>query len=403
MKKEICENQVLRSQMLFFDPPEKRAVFKGPLPTGTNERRRSMLSGEMPPMEIVDADPNVQVFENGDVRFRFFAPEANNVQVAGLGGGFSRDRRTMTKDEEGWWSVTISGILPGFHYHEYFVDDNRLVNPDTLCGYGCFYAINYFDLPSDEDAFWMLKDVPHGDVRMEYYKSSVNGRTKCVWVYAPPGYDAGTDRYPVLYIQHGVGENEMGWIWQGKLNLIADNLIAEGKCEKLIIVMNAGYAFKEGEDPTFFPGDFDSELANDCIPFIDAKYRTRTDKHRRAIAGLSLGSAQAFLSAMKHPDVFGSVGVFSGGFPIKRNDYDYTGYFADADKVNSDFDLIFVSGGENEGFLDRTLPILDDLRAKGVRITDYHRPGFHVWDVWRFSAYEYLQKLFEKEDARNVE
>jgi len=394
MKKEILENQILRSQMLFFDPPEKRVVFKGPFPTGQGGRRRPMFSGEMPPMEVVDVDPNVKVLENGDVVFRFYAPEAKKVEVAGLGGGFPRDRRPMTKGEDGWWSVTVSGILPGFHYHEYFVDDNRLVNPDTLCGYGCFYAINFFDLPSDEDEFWMLKDVPHGDVRMEYYKSSVNGRTKCAWVYTPPGYDAAADRYPVLYIQHGVGENETGWIWQGKINLIADNLIAEGKCEKLIIVMNSGYAFKEGEDPVFFPGDFDSELVNDCIPYIDAKYRTIADKHHRAIAGLSLGSSQAFLSAMKHPDLFGSVGVFSGGFPIKGISYDFTDYFADADKVNSDFDLIFVSGGDNEGFVDRTLPVLNELRARGIKIADYHRPGFHVWDVWRFSAYEYLQKLF---------
>ena len=120
---------------------------------------------------------------SGDIRFRFYAPEAKTVEVAGLGGGFSRDRRPMTKGPDGWWTATVSGIQPGFHYHEYFVDGNRLVNPDGLCGYGCFYAINYFDLPSDEDDFWMLKDVPHGDVRMEYYKSSVNGRIKCAWVY----------------------------------------------------------------------------------------------------------------------------------------------------------------------------------------------------------------------------
>lgn len=396
MKKEICENQALRSQMLLFNPPERRIEFKGPFPAMTDDaENHSPFSGEMPPMELVDAEPGVKVLENGDVKFRFFAPNAKKVEVTGWGGGFTKERRPMVKDAEGWWSVTVSGILPGFHYHEYYVDGNRLVNPDANCGYGGFFEVNYFDLPTDEDEFWMLKDVPHGDVRMEYYKSSVNNRTKCAWVYTPAGYDESKDNYPVLYIQHGVGENEMGWIWQGRLNLIADNLIAEGKCEKLIIVMNSGYAFKKDEDPVFFPGDFDSELVNDCIPYIDQKYRTLKDKHHRAMAGLSLGSVQAFAIAMKHRDLFGSVGVFSGGFPVKRPEYDYTDYLNDAEKVNSDFDLIFVSGGEDEGFLDLALPEIEKYRKKGVKITDFHRPGFHVWDVWRYSAYEFLQKLFK--------
>ncbi len=401
MNKELLKNQALRAQMLFFDPPEKWGTFKRPPkpPEQTEGKKRSPFFGEKPVIEIEPIEPGVKVLENGDVRFRFFAPEAKTVEVAGIGGGFTKERRAMAKGADGWWTAVVSGILPGFHYHEYFVDGNRMVSPDAQCGYGCFYGINFFDLPSDEDEFWMLKDVPHGDVRMEYYKSSVNGRTKCAWVYAPPGYDAETEQYPVLYIQHGVGENETGWVWQGRLNLIADNLIAEGKCGKLIIVMNAGYAFKPGEDPVFFPGDFDSELVNDCIPFIDGKYRTIADKCHRAIAGLSLGSAQAFYIAMKHRDLFGSVGVFSGGFPLKRAEYDYTEYFNDAETVNNDFDLIFVSGGDDEGYLERTEPVLEELKAKGVRITGYHRPGFHVWDVWRFSAYEFLQKLFGQEGA----
>ena len=397
MKKEILENQILRSQMLFFDPPETRVVFRTAPTTEAAPKDSSEMPSpyKMPPADILDIEPAVTVLVSGDIRFRFYAPEAKTVEVAGLGGGFSRDRRPMTKGPDGWWTATVSGIQPGFHYHEYFVDGNRLVNPDGLCGYGCFYAINYFDLPSDEDDFRMLKDVPHGDVRMEYYKSSVNGRIKCAWVYTPPGYDSETERYPVVYIQHGVGENETGWIWQGKLNLIADNLIAEGKCPKLLIVMNAGYAFREDEDPVFFPGDFDSELVDDCIPFIDAKYRTLADKRHRAVSGLSLGSVQAFYTAMKHRELFGSLGVFSGGFPVKRSEYDYSDYFKDKDTVNSDFDLIFVSGGDQEGFVETTLPILDEIRSAGVKIVDYHRPGYHVWDVWRYSAYEFLQLLFK--------
>lgn len=386
MKKEICENQILRSQMLYFDIPDKQVVFKGARVPG---------STQMPPMEIKDVEPAVKVYENGDVRFRFYAPEAKTVEVAGWGGGFSNEKVALSKVEDGWWEGVVSGILPGFHYHNFYVDGNLLINPDSTCGYGGFYPANFFELPSDEDDFWMLKDVPHGDIRMDYYKSSVNGHTKCCWIYTPAGYDDNDKEYPVLYIQHGVGENETGWIWQGKLNLIADNLIAEGKMEECIIVMNSGYAFKEGESPSFFPGDFDTELTADCIPFIDSKYRTLKDRNHRAIAGLSLGSSQAFSICMNHRDLFSSMGVFSGGFPMVRPEYDYTDYYNDAETVNKEFDLIFVSGGDDEGFVLRTLPIIEELRAKGIEIVDYHHKGFHVWDVWRFSAYEFLQRLFK--------
>ncbi|HEX2945394.1 MAG TPA: alpha/beta hydrolase-fold protein [Clostridia bacterium] len=392
MEKEILKNQALQAHMMFFDPPDKLIQLRNPFPDlNSSGHRKSPFDEKLLQIEYVDIEPAVKVLDNGDVRFRFYAPEAKTVEVAGLGDGFPRDRHAMAKGEDGWWSATVSGILPGFHYHEYFVDGNRLVNPDAQYGYGCFSGINFFDLPSDEDGFWMLEDVPHGDVRMEYYKSSASGRMKCAWVYTPPEYDCETDRYPVLYIQHGAGESETNWVWQGRINLIADNLIAEGKCGKLIIVMNAG-AFQEGGDPVFFPGGFDAELTGDCIPFIDAKYRTMADKHHRAVAGISMGFGRAFYTAMKHRDLFGSIGVFSFGFPME---YDYNKYFADAAKVNSDFDLIFVSGGENEGFITHTLPILDELRAKGIKIADYHRPGYNTWDVWRFSAYEFLQKLFK--------
>ncbi len=389
MKKEILENQILTSQMLYFDKPLKEVVFTGPRPTPRPG------SHEMPPMALRDAIKPVELLENGDVLFRFFAPDAKCVEVAGWGGGFPRDRIALTKGEDGWWSTTVSGILPGFHYHDFFVDGTRLINPDSAVGYGGFYPANFFELPSDEDEFWMLRDVPHGDLRMEYFRSSETGRVKACWVYTPPGYDEGDERYPVLYLQHGGGENETGWIWQGKINMIADNMIADGLAKPMIIVMNTGYAFKKDQKYVFFPGDFDAELTRDCIPFIDRRFRTLADKHHRAVAGLSLGSSLAFRSALQHPDLFGSMGIFSGGFPIARAEYDFTEYFADPERFNRDFDFIFVAGGEDEGFCERTLPVLDELRAKGIRITDYHHKGFHVWDVWRFCAYNYLLGLFQ--------
>lgn len=129
---------------------------------------------------------------------------------------------------------------------------------------------------------------------------------------SPYGYEEGDERYPVLYLQHGVGENETGWIWQGKTNFIMDYLIAEGKCEKMIVVMSSGYAFKDGEKPVFYPGNFESELIHNIIPYIENNFRVRKGRDYRAMAGLSLGSAQTTDIVAKNMKLFSAAGVFSG-------------------------------------------------------------------------------------------
>ena len=253
-------------------------------------------------------------------------------------------------------------------------------------------------MPDEQSDFYALTDIPHGDIRMELYPSCVTGRTKACWVYTPPGYDrCPGEKYPILYIQHGVGENETGWIWQGKLPLIADRLIHEGKAAKMIIVMNCGYAFKKKEDPVFFPGDFDSELIKSCLPFIESKYRVMADRDHRAIAGLSLGSTQAFAIGMAHPGLFTWIGVFSGGFPIRRPEYDYTEFFASPDTVNQTLHLLFLSSGEQEGKWEDTLASARELTERGCRnIVAAHYPGYHVWDVWRYSLRDFLQEVFQE-------
>ncbi len=377
MQRKLIQNQSIDSHMLFFDPPYKVVRF------AVEDGKQKIW--------YVDEKKGVQVHENGDVEFNFYAPDAKAVQVC-LGGG----RHDLTPFGDGYWTATVSDILPGFHYHDYLVDGLKCVNPSAPIGYGGFVPVNFFELPDDTSDFFLLKDVPHGDVRMELYNSSVTGRTKCCWVYTPPEYDANPGKeYPILYIQHGVGEDETGWIWQGKLNNILDNLLAENKCEEMIIVMNTGYAFVEGEDPTFFPGDFDSELVKDCIPFIEEKYRIKEGRTNRAIAGLSLGSTQALLSALKHPDLFSAFGVFSGGLPVKRPEYDFTELFACPEKVNSIYEVMFVSGGEQEGFLDARKKV-EDIKSSGCNITTFSCPGFHVWDVWRKSLHQFLQLIFKK-------
>lgn len=388
MKKEVYENQALYQQMMFFDPLNKKAVF---------ERKDGVTS-----VHYVDEKQGVRILSKGVVEFNYYAPNAKSVRVKGMGGSMPQEYE-MKPLGDGYWQVIAEDINPGFHYHVYFVDGVQTINQlATPLGYGCFFNINYFDMPEEDSDFFLLQKVPHGDVRMELYKSSVNGRTKAAWVYTPPGYDENPDKkYPVLYIQHGVGEDETGWIWQGKLNYIADNLLAAGKMEEMLIVMNSGYAFVPGGKYMFFPGDFDSELVNDCIPFIDGKYRTLTDRENRGIAGLSLGSAQAYYSGITHmEDTFSAIGIFSGGVTPKGmlDSYDLSYAYDDPEKFNRLLKLLFVSAGEQEGMLERNKEFLEEIKnTKGINSVIYSRPGYHEWDVWRYSAYEFLQLLFKGE------
>ena len=263
-------------------------------------------------LHYIDRIQAVNVFDNGDVEFNFYAPSAECVEVAGVTGSFKSDKIPLFKKENGYFTRILSGIPAGFHYCDWFVDGVRVSNPDGRF-YGGFRMMNFFDIPETQDDFYFRREVPHGTVRIELYHSSVNGRTKYAYIYTPPLYEENVDKlYPVLYLQHGVCEDETSWLWSGKANYILDNLIAEKKCQEMIIVMNSGYSFKEGEKAIFYPGDFDSELVYDCIPYIESNFRVKKGRSFRAVAGLSLGSAQASLSAANHPDLFGYLGVFSG-------------------------------------------------------------------------------------------
>ena len=390
MDRAYLENQALFSSVMVFDQNRY------------NSRLKTDADGNRV-REPFTAPHGAITLPDGGMRFSFFAPDAKTVEVRGLGGSFPGEvRHAMTKDENGWWSVDVGpdAIEPGFHYHEYFVDGVRTFNPRAPFGYGCGSFYNVCDTADPDNDFYHIKDVPHGSVHMDIYKSEVcGGRFRNCWVYVPPMYEKHPEkRYPVWYLHHGGGENETGWIWQGKLNYILDNLIAAGKCEKMLVVMNSGYAFVDGEINMFLPGDFDRELTAGCIPFIDAKYRTKSDRESRAIAGLSLGSAQAFSIGLNHmEDLFSAIGVFSGGInPTGMfGDFDVSAAFADGERFNRLIKVFFASAGESERMTEANHETLQKLaETKGIHGVEYTRPGYHEWDVWRYSLREYVQLLF---------
>lgn len=339
----------------------------------------------------------VEPQENGDVRFTFYAPEAHSVEVAGLDGStMSSEKHAMEPIEGGFWQVNVSGIPAGFHYHVYYVDGICVTNPQAPYGYGCHQSINYFEKPDAQEDFYLERSVPHGTIHMNVFNSSRTGKARNCWVYTPPEYEMNIGKtYPVLYLQHGGGENETGWIWQGKINYILDNLISEGKCREMIVVMNCLYDVNDRNPDEFLPGDFDHMLLCDCMPMIEKLYRTELSQKQRAIAGLSMGSYQSLLTGLKHMDVFSNIGVFSGAFDRRwYSDFDYFQCFEDAEKFKKAIRVFFVSVGEQELIYSQVQNNVKYLSEKDIPYCYYSCPGLHEWTVWRKSVREFLQMIF---------
>ena len=385
--KRAFENPALTQQMLYFDP-----FYGVKRPDGKPETRTQGLEDR----------PGISITEDGKVRVLYYAPNASSVAIVGIGGSMEGSFPLQKmEDGSGYWETYLENITPGFHYHTYSVDGVETLNPIAPVGYGCGQAINYFEMPDPLFTDYYCKDVPHGSIRMEQYFSSVTGKMRACWVYTPPGYDGGDERYPVLYLQHGGGENECGWIWQGKIHYILDNLIAEGRSQKMLVVMNSGYAHVQEEDGSYTSLPMDEVIAKDCIPFIDAKFRTKAQREYRCAAGLSMGASHARNMAFYHRDLFASLAMFScgAGFAIKGKDimgipYDFSDVFSTPAEYNASMLQTFITCGEQDPRHVFTKPQVEELRSLGYNVQYTSFLGYHEWDVWRKSAAALLPLLF---------
>lgn len=378
------QNQAVTMHPLFFDPIYKKAVFR-------KEDGKARISYE-------DDFWGTRVEEDGDVTFTMYAPTAETVEVSGFGGTLGTERIALERKEDGLFSRRVSGIKPGFHYHRWFVDGVQVTNPHAAVGYGCFGANNFFEMPGNGQDFWYIKDVPHGDVRLHTYVSRQNGHLKKCYVYLPPSYGKEEGRkYPALYILHGVGEDETGWLWNGKLNFILDNLIAEGKCREMIAVMCCGYAFKEGEEAVFFPGDFGKELVYDVIPYIESRFAVKKGRSNRAMAGLSLGSAQATQIVSRFQELFAHLGVFSG-----VRDEESARILSQQEAYPMQTVLMTAGSGE-KGLDEKQRVYAEQFEKLNVAGGQRCYEGYHEWHVWRESLRDFVSLIFRREDAGDPE
>lgn len=338
------------------------------------------------------------------VTFRFAAPTADAVQVEG-GDGLGPGPFEMTCDDEGVWSVTIPPVVPGFHYYWLLVDGVAVNDPSSQTYFGYGKPTSGIDVPEPDVDFYDPKDVDHGDVRAHWYFSRFTSTWRRAMVYTPPGYDAHPEaRYPVLYLQHGAGEDETGWSRQGWANFILDNLIAAGEAVPMIVVMDCGYTLPITTQPGQRPGHemfqriidgFDTLVISDLVPRVDAAYRTLADREHRAIAGLSMGGMQALTVGLRHLETFATIGAFSG-IPMWPLDARAQEAFRDADAFNRQVRLLWFSVGTEEApFVERAEMFLAELDAAGIAYDYFESPGTaHEWQTWRRSLHAFAPRLF---------
>ena len=357
------------------------------------------------------------------VTFSFNAPDAQKVQVSIANVAYD-----MVKGDDGVWTYTSEPQDAGYHNYWMIVDGAVVLDPatDGFIGYG--HLCNGFEIPDPEGDFYELKDVPHGNVLIKNYFSKTSDSWRHIFVYTPPEYDKDpTKRYPVLYLQHGGGEDERVWIEMGRTNVILDNMIAEEKCKPFIVVMEtsavgapgggmrgafgasgarrgagarqgagpgaargAGGAGRRGGFGGFggFGGAYGDLMINDLIPYIDSTFRTISDQPHRAMSGLSMGGMITRTVTLAHLDTFSHIGIFSGG-AISMNDVENTEGFKDKVKI------VFMSYGSRERGADNVKAAADALNEAGIKAVSYISPDTaHEWQTWRRSLYEFAPLLF---------
>jgi len=338
-----------------------------------------------------------QVNSQGYARFRIVAPYADSVRVS-LGLGGTRGGTLLTKTDSGYFIGTTAGPMEeGFHYYRITVDGGTFNDPGTLNFYGSTRWESGIEIPAHDQDFYALKNVPHGNVVQILFPSPSTNTSRRAFVYTPPGYEKDTKKkYPVLYLQHGWGEDETAWSNQGHANLIMDNLIAEGKIKPFIIVMTYGMTNDirpggGGGLNSFNIQPFQTVLLDELIPYVDANFRTISDQKNRAMAGLSMGGFETHTITLARPDVFSYYGLLSGGV-----------YKPDEIKDKSKVKLIFMSYGSHEKQRDGSLSsTAAQSSAAALKEAGYNAVSFvsentrHEFQTWRRSLYVLAPMLFK--------
>ncbi|MBS1607942.1 MAG: esterase [Bacteroidetes bacterium] len=345
------------------------------------------------------------VKNDGAILFKLLAPAAKQVFVK-LEGSII----PMQKNKAGVWSGISKKMEPDIYTYNYIVDSLTIVDPSNPLMRRSYGGIgpSLITVPGTPAEKWEVQNVPHGAVTREVFSSSVIHDIREFYVYTPPGYDARENKeYPVLYLLHGMGDDARGWIQTGAADVIMDNLIAEGKVVPMILVTTLGYGVAGTvASPKSFD-QFTKSLVDEVIPLVQKKYRASSNSSQRAIAGLSMGGAQAALAGLNHPELFKWIGAFSSAFmmygisgfgmgaKISSLDSIYNTTFPLLDEnINKQVKLFWISCGQSDFLLGNNHDFMKWLSSKKINFQFKETPGAHTWNVWRRNLIEFTPLLF---------
>ena len=329
-----------------------------------------------------------EVGPGNSVTFRFSAKNAKEVL---LEAQFLKDKLPMQKDEVGVWSVTVNSIKPDIYPYCFWVDNTQVNDPNNTAIFANErFKHSLVEIPGDKPLVHSLQNVPHGKISYRYYNSKTLGTTRPLLVYTPPGFDAsGKTKYPVLYLIHGGSDTEETWTKVGKANLIADNLIAQGKAKPMIIVMPYGNV-----RPKPMP-DFTPDVINDVIPFVENNYPVLTDSKNRAIAGFSVGGGQTLNIGLTNTDKFAYVCSYAPYPETEEFRKNFANYSPDAAKINQQLKLFTISVGADDFLYESVKNNIAMFKSKGLNLEGYIVDGGHTWMNCKLYLAQTLQQLFK--------
>jgi enterochelin esterase family protein len=344
----------------------------------------------------VPASPEIHA--DGSVTFRLFAPKASAVELMGSPGilEFIKKPMPLEKDSKGIWSLTVGPLPPGFYTYGFAIDGGlRMPDPSNsrleLRRWG---PTSSFIVPGNPKAVFEDRVVPHGSVHIEFYDSKNLGMQRMFYVYTPPGYETGKQKYPVLYLLHGNGQIEASWTWTGRANVILDNLIADGKAKPMIVVMPYGHIPREIKPVPPVPATpndgakIEKELIGEVMPVVETKYRTLTDRGHRAIGGLSMGASQSMSIGLHNIDRFAYIAAFSG--TGARTEWEK----ADPAVLNRKLEVLWIGCGTEDPGYARVKSLDEMLTQRGVKHEFHQSGGGHSWPNWQQYLAAYAPMLF---------
>ena len=366
-----------------------QSVCLGALLAQPNRRTQdeSTLPGKRSELNVRNAT-YPRLLPGNRIEFKIKAPDAQKVQID-LGRKYDLVRNT-----NGEWSCITDSLTQGFHYYFLIINGVSVADPASESFYGCSMMASGVEIPyPDGDTRFHIANVPHGDIRIKRYFSKTANNWRRMFVYCPPGYDTSTHFYPVLYLLFGGGDDVRGWSYQGRTDIIMDNLIAKGKAEPMIIVMTDGNT-----------NDFENELLKECIPFIEKNFRVKANRNNRALAGLSMGGIQTLNAGIPNLDYFAYLGVFSSGWWANPTPFgggnDTEKYYKilqnKKDDYNTKLKQFWISmGGKEDIAYNNCQIMMKRFDQIGIKYTYFETPGGHTWPVWRESLYQFAPLLFK--------